>query len=137
MSIETPKRDGIMTTFAVLFALLAISNLLKPLQLGEQTGFVFFGTRLTGWANSVAGPLFAAYLAVYAHAIWTQRRHAIPLAHAYALYVLVNLYLYNANYGQPPGLGYLLFGIAYVTIAVGVSLGAAIVLTRRKEQLRR
>jgi hypothetical protein len=137
MTIESPQRDRILTVFAVLFAVLAISNLLKPLQLGgEQTGFVFFGTRLSGWANTLAGPIFAAYLGVYAHAIWTQRRYAIPLAHAYALYVLVNLYLYNLNYTRPPGIGYLLFGIAYIAVAVGVSLGAAIVLTKRKEQLR-
>ena len=39
---------------AVLFALLAVSNLLKPVQLwGVHTGFVLFGHRLSGMANAL------------------------------------------------------------------------------------
>ena len=49
------KRGQALSIFAVLFALLAVSNLLKPLQLGGEqiTGFVFFGQRLAGTANTI------------------------------------------------------------------------------------
>lgn len=130
------KRDGLLTTFAILFALLAISNFLKPLQLGgERTGFVFFGTRLSGTANTIAGPLFGLYLATYANAIWRMKRYAIPMAHAYTLYVLINLYLFSENNVRPPGSGPLVFGIVYAIVAIGGSLGSAIVLTKRKGEL--
>lgn len=125
-----------LTICAVLFGILAISNLLKPLQLGAQTGFVLFGTRLTGAANAIAGPLFGLFLAAYAYGIWRMRRFALPMSHAYAAYVIVNLVLWQMIGPEPPpGIGYMLFGIAYLTVAVGVSLGAAIALTKRKAEL--
>jgi len=133
----TPQTNRALNIFTVLFSILAISNLLKPLQLGgEQTGFVFFGTRLSGTANTIAGPIFGLFLALYAFAIWQRRRFAIPMAHAYALYVILNLFLFRAITTTPPGIGYAIFGLVYATIAIGVSLGAAIVLTRNKEALR-
>jgi len=125
-----------LTVCAVLFGVLAISNLLKPLQLGEQTGFVLFGTRLSGTANTLAGPLFGIFLAIYAYGIWHMRRFALPMSHAYAAYVIINLILWQMiGPERPPGIGYVLFGIAYLTIAIGVSLGAAISLTKRKAEL--
>jgi hypothetical protein len=72
------ERGPWLTTAAVLFAILAISNLLKPLQIGgEQTGFVFLGERLGGVANTVAGPIFGVFLAAYAAGIWGMRRFAL------------------------------------------------------------
>lgn len=131
------QRGMWLTVCAVLFVLLAVSNLLKPLQFGgARTGFVFFGTRLSGSANSVAGPLFGIYLLAYAYGIWTMRRFAVGMGHAYAAYVLVNLLLWQGNDPTPRSPGYVAFGITYAVIAVGVSLGAAIALTRRKAQLR-
>ena len=50
------RRGPLLTTFAILFALLALSNLLKPFQLeGETTGFVFLGQRMTRTAVRVGG----------------------------------------------------------------------------------
>lgn len=130
------SRGQALTIFAVLFVVLAVSNFLKPLQiLGAQTGFVFFGERLTGTANMIAGPLFGLYLLLYAWAIWNMRRFAIPLAHAYALYVVLNLLLFTANNPHPPGVGYLIFMIVYAVIAIGVSVSAAVLLTKRKAEL--
>ncbi|MEO8605478.1 MAG: hypothetical protein ABI629_23110 [bacterium] len=129
-------RSTWLTTCAILFALLAVSNLLKPLQvLGAQTGFVFFGHRLSGAANAIAGPLFGVYLAVYAFAIWTMRRFALPMSHAYAAYVILNLILFSFQDTTPSSAGHTIFGIVYMTIAIGVSLGAAIALTKRKAEL--
>ena len=129
-------RSQLFTIFTVPFALLAVSNLLKPLQFGgEQTGFVFFGQRLSGTANTIAGPLFGLYLLVYAYGIWNQKRFALPMSHAYALYVVLNLLLFTANNTRPPGVGYLFFGIVYSVLAIGISVGAAVFLTSRKAEL--
>ena len=131
------ERGSALTTFAVLFGLLAVSNLLKPFQFGgEQTGFVFLGSRLSGTANAIAGPLFGVFLAVYAYAIWTMRRFAVPMAHAYATYVILNLILFSFRNTTPDTVGYKIFGIVYSAIAIGVSLGAAVMLTKRKTELR-
>lgn len=130
------KRDTALTVFAVLFALLALSNLLKPLQLGGgETGFVLFGRRLAGTANAVVGPLFGIFLAIYAAGIWGMRRYALPMAWLYAAYVAVNLTLFTLRNPVPPGPGYALFGIVYSAVALGVSFGAAWVLSRRRAAL--
>ena len=129
------KRDRILTVFAVCFGILAISNLLKPLQIDDQTGFVLFGKRLDGTANAVAGPLFGLFLAAYAAGIWRMKRYALTMAYIYAAYVIVNLILYTIRTEVPGGIGYAIFGVVYMAVAVGVSSGAAYVLTQRKERL--
>jgi hypothetical protein len=131
------KRDTRLTVFAVLFGLLAISNLLKPLAVTSDTGFVLFGHRLTGTPNAIVGPLFGLFLAVYAAGIWRMRKYALPMAWAYACYVLINLVLFNV-YGPKPegaGIGYALFGLVYAVVALGVSFGAAVVLKQRAATL--
>jgi hypothetical protein len=130
------NRGQVLTIFAVLFGLLAISNALKPLQIGgEQTGFVFFGQRLSGAANAVAGPAFALYLLAYAFGIWNMKRFALPMSHAYATYVILNLILFTMRNEQPPGAGYMIFVVVYAIVAIGVSVGAAVLLTQRKAEL--
>lgn len=131
-----PKRGRVLSMFAVLFVLLAISNLLKPFRLeGSDTGFVFFGQRLSGTANAIIGPLFGIYLLVYAFSIWRMRRLALPMAYAYAGYVIINLILFNMRNPVPPGVGYLIFGVVYSILAIGVSSGAAYWLSKRKAAL--
>jgi hypothetical protein len=133
--VTAAQRGRALTIFAILFAILAVSNLLKPLQIGEQTGFVFFGNRLSGTANAIAGPLFGIYLAVYAYGIWNMRRFALPMGHAYATYVILNLMLWSLNDQTEQTAGYVVFGLVYAVVAIGVSLGAAILLTKRKAEL--
>jgi hypothetical protein len=129
-------RDRTLTLFALLFALLAVSNLLKPIQIGgQQTGFVLFGQRLSGTANLIAGPLFGLYLLVYAFGIWRMKRFALPMGHAYATYVVLNLLMFTMKNERPPGTGYVIFGLVYSLVAVGVSVGAAYLLTKRKAEL--
>jgi hypothetical protein len=130
------NRGPDLKVFAVLFALLAVSNLSKPLQLGgEQIGFIFFGQRLTGTANAIVGPLFGIYLLVYAFGIWRMKRFALPMGHAYATYVVLNLIMFTAKNPRPPGVGPIIFGIVYMTVAIGVSGGAAYLLTKHKAEL--
>lgn len=127
------KRDTLLTVFAVLFGILAVSNLLKPLAVTSDTGFVLFGHRLSGTANTIVGPLFGLFLAAYAAGIWRLKKYALPMAWVYAVYVLINLVLFNF-YGPKPegaGIGWILFGIVYATIALGVSFGAAVALKQR------
>lgn len=135
------KRGTALTIFAVLFGLLAISNLLKPFQVaGPETGFVLLGIRLTGTANAIAGPLFGIFLAAYALSIWQMRRAALPMAYLYAGYVIVNLVLFGI-WGPPPpegqtGAGRVIFVVVYAIIAIGCSSGAAVLLKRRQQELR-
>lgn len=120
--------------FAILFALLAVSNFLKPLEIGENTGFVLFGERLSGTANTIAGPVFGAILLAYAAGIWRLRSYALPLGIAYAAYVLANLVLYTIRMPateQTP----LAFNVVYSVVALGVSWGAAHLLVRNRAAL--
>jgi hypothetical protein len=129
------QRGPALTIFAVLFALLAVSNTLKPLGIGEQTGFVFFGQKLSGLPNLILGPLFGLYLAVYAYGIWNMKRFALPMGHAYATYVILNLILFSMRNPGPQSTGETVFIVVYAAIAIGVSVAAAVTLTRRKTEL--
>jgi len=133
------SRDRVLTVLAVLMALLAVSNLTKPVSqlLAPQTnaGFVFFGHRMHGLANAVLGPLFGVVLATYAYGVWTMRRWVVPLAFAYAAYVIVNLIGFAIH--PPPGDDTPALGLlAYALVAIGVSSGGGIYLQRRRESLR-
>jgi hypothetical protein len=137
MASTTASRGPALTTFAVLFGILAVSNFLKPLQLGETTGFVLFGYRLTGLPNMIAGPLFGAYLATMAMGIWRLRRWALPMVWVYLGYVVVNLILFRIVGPPMPGegMGRIVFGLVYMAIAIGVPLSTGILLRRRAAAL--
>jgi hypothetical protein len=130
------KRRGVwLTIFAIALALMALSDFSKPFKMSPNVGFVFFGTKLTGIGNTVIAPLFGIMLAALAYGIWTLRRFALPIAYLYAAYVILNLLLFTIHsYGTAnmPPWG---FWIIYIAIAVGVSSGAAILLTQRKAEL--
>jgi hypothetical protein len=129
---EETRRGPALTTFAVLFALLALSNMSKPLS-GGRAGFVFLGTKTAGLANSILGPAFGIFLLVYAVGIWQQKRWAVPMAWAYAAYVPINLILFTVK--TPQSWQSPIFGLIYVAIGLGVSWGSAILLTRRSRAL--
>jgi hypothetical protein len=74
----------VLTTCAVLFAILALSNFLKPFHLDWNAGFVFFGVKTQGIANTILGPIFGLVLTVYAIGIWRMRRWVLPIAYTYA-----------------------------------------------------
>jgi hypothetical protein len=129
------QRGTALTVAAVLFGLLAVSNLSKPLELSPSQGFVFFGHRLKGTANAIAGPLFGLYLAAYAAGIWGMRRWALPMGVAYAGYVVANLLSFWAWGPVEQGAGARLFGLVYMVIAIGVSAGTAWLLAQRRADL--
>jgi hypothetical protein len=131
----TDKSRGlVLTTFAALFAILAISNFSKPLHLDPNAGFVFLGSKTHGIANAILGPVFGLLLVLYAIGIWRMRRWVLPIAYTYAAYVILNLSLYsirNVGQNQPSRT----FMLAYIAIAIGVSAGSAILLHRRRYEL--
>ncbi len=131
----TKQRGAALTIFAILFALMAISNFSKPFEMSPNVGFVFLGTKLHGSANKTIAPIFGVILAVYAYGIWRMCKFALPIGYFYAAYVIVNLGLYtikNRGTGVMPPASYM---IGYAIVAIGVSLGAAVLLTRRKDDL--
>jgi drug/metabolite transporter (DMT)-like permease len=133
------SRDRWLTVLAILMGLIAVSNFWKPIAQRmapeSDVGFVFFGTRLHGAANAVMGPVFGVILAAYAYGAWTRQRWVVPLAVAYALYVIANLILFTwmtpADQLSP-----MLGMLAYAAVAIGVSGGGAYYLWSRRETLR-
>ena len=137
------ERGWFLTTVAILFVLVAISNLLKPVLADAQTGFVFFGHRLSGLANDILGPLSGIVLLSLAILIWRMRRFALPLAWLYAFYVAANIVLFAivdpSGAAVPAGLnterGRPALAAIFALVGIGVPLATAIVLTRRRNEL--
>jgi hypothetical protein len=133
--MEDNSRGPVLTAFAVLFAMLAVSNFSKPFHLSPNVGFVFFGGKTHGMANAVLGPAFGLILVVYAIGIWRMRRWVLPIAYAYAAYVILNLLLYTIRNAWSPGQPPRAFMLGYIAIAIGTSAASAIILHRRRSQL--
>ncbi len=124
----------VLRSFALLFALMALSDALKPFAYTPDVGFVFFGKRLIGEANTAAAIIFAGLLATYAACIWEEKRPALMIGLFYASYVATNLVMWN--FRKPEGAETtLLFAIPYLISAIGVSSGAALLLWRYRERL--
>lgn len=132
MTQERP--DRIFRGLAICFWLLALSNFSKPLQLSEHSGFVLFGSRLTGGDAVLWSLVFGAYLVVYGLGLWYMKRIVIGMAHAYAFYVVVNLFLYWSH-NPPPSGADIILAVLYSLIAVGVSLGSAVLLSMHRKEL--
>ena len=129
------KRGRALTLLAVVLVLLAASDLLKPFRLeGADTGLVFLGRRLSSATSATVGPLVSVFLLVYAAGIWGLRGWALPMAWLYAAYVTTNVLLFPFRTPQPPdaGLGYWVFGVVYTVLAMGGSIGGAVLLGRRR-----
>jgi len=136
--MEEKSRGVTLTIFALLLALMAISNFGKPFSHNPGVGFVFFGTRLSGAPNMIVAPIFGIILALYAYGILAMRKFALPIGIFYAAYVIVNMPLFLLKYQgtavmQEHSWAYLL---PYPFVAIGVSSGAAWLLYRRKADMR-
>lgn len=130
------RRGGTLTTLAILFAILAVEDILKPFHLeGPTTGLVFFGKRLSGAPNAIIGPILGIILLIYAAGIWRMSRYALYLGFAYAIYVTINLIVFTATNPPPPSRGDIIFGVVYSVLALLFSWATAILLSRRKADL--
>ncbi len=135
--MEEKSRGIILTIFALLFALMAVSNFGKPFSDHPGVGFVFLGTRLSGLPNMIVAPIFGIILALFAYGILAMRKFALPIGIFYAAYVIINMPLFILKYHgsavmQEHSWAYL---IPYPFVAIGVSSGAALLLRRRKADL--
>ena len=136
-------RGAALTVFAVLFVLLAIEDILKPFGKHQlelpgvklEIGLVFLGTRLSGTANMIMGPLLGIFLVIYAIGIWRMRRYALYLAYAYAIYVVLNLLLAWTKNPAPTTSAEIVFDVVYVALAVGLTWSAALLLGARRTAL--
>jgi hypothetical protein len=129
------SRGPVLTVFASLFVVLAISNFLKPFHLDPNAGLVFFGIKTAGMTNAILAPLFGIFLIVYAAGIWRMRRWALPIAYAYAGYVILNMILFSvftAGGSSRPSIAFIVLSLA---AGIGVPAATAILLSRRKAQL--
>lgn len=129
------ERGRLLTAFAVGFVLLGISNLLKLLHLNAEEGLVFFGKRLEGLPNDILAPLMALFQFAFAAGIWRLKRYAMPMSHAYATYVILNLILFSMRNPAPSSAGEIAFTVVYAIVAIGVSVATAAILTKRKDEL--
>lgn len=130
------RRGGALTALAILFAILALTDILKPFHLeGATTGLVFLGKRLSGTSDAILGPVLGIILLIYASGIWRMRRYALYLGFAYAIYVTINLALFSARNPPPASQSEMIFGILYIIFALIFSWGTAILLNRRKVDL--
>jgi hypothetical protein len=136
--MRAKPRGATLTILALLLALMVISDFHKPFAHHPGEGFVFFGTRLAGTANTIVAPIFGIILAVYVYGIFAMRKFALPLGIFYAAYVILNMPLFILTYHGTPVMqehswAYL---VPYPFVAIGVSSGAAWLLYRRKADLR-
>jgi len=130
------RRSSALTVLAILFAILAVTDILKPFHLeGPTTGLVFFGKRLSGTPDAILGPLLGIFLLIYAAGIWRMQRYAMYLGYGYATYVTLNLILFSARNPPPASQGEMIFGIVYIVFALAFSWGTAILLRRSKADL--
>jgi len=140
------KRGGFLTAMAILLALAAIEDVLKPF--GRQApitpasflprihpGIVVLGVRHIGSEAAILGPLVAVVLVLYAIGIWRMKRYTVTVAWIYAVYVILNLALFTIRNPPPPTRGEMIFGIVYSIGAIVLTVGTAFALTRRRTDL--
>jgi hypothetical protein len=128
--MEEEARPGpVLATFAVLFALLALSvisfTLLAVWDISTNPDQPLL-TKMAGVAQVfLLGMAFGIFWLIYAVGIWRQKRWAVPLGWAYAAFVL----LFGIKIPHSGS------GLLCAAIALGVSLSPAILLTRRRARL--
>lgn len=121
-----------MRVFAILIAVRAATDVLKPL--GAGSGFVLFGKFLTGAACYILAPIVGTAMLVYAYGLWYGRRFALPMGIGYGLLVTINMVVFPMLQGLPNGFNvpaYIVFGL----IGLGVTWGAVYLLAQRKDTL--
>ncbi len=138
MTAGARTRGSFLTVMAVLFGVLAVSNLTKAIQHHQNPtvgGIVIFGVRFETFAsNLLLGGLMAVVLASYAYGLWTLRRWVAPLSIAYAFYVPMNLALFwyfQQGPEVPPVAGI----VGYLIVALGGSIGTALYLAYHRDKL--
>jgi hypothetical protein len=130
------RRGAFLTVIAILFVVLAASDFTKVFQHSRDPGLglVILGHRFVrSSANLVLGPMFGAFLLLYAYGIWTMKRWVIPISIFYAFYVPVNEVLFwSLHQLQPPRIRFILF---YLFVSLTGSIGTALYVAYHEDQL--
>jgi hypothetical protein len=121
-----------LRVIAVLVALRSLSNLFKPF--GTGSGLVFLGTLLKGPVMYVLAPLLGVYMIVWAYGLWHERRFALPMGIAYAIFVAINILRFPVAEGLPDGVTMPMYAV-YGIVAVGFPLVAVWLLAKRRARL--
>jgi hypothetical protein len=141
------RRGGFLTAMAAFLALAMLVDVLKalsqPLPPGHKvaglqmppSGIVVLGVRHTGMGAGILALVVAVVLFFYAVGIWRMKRYAVTVAWLYAAYVILNVTLFTIRNPAPPTPGAMIFAIVYLVTAIILTLGTAIVLTRRRRDL--
>ena len=111
------NRTTVLKGIAVLLALRASTNLLKPF--GAGTGLVFFGQFLRGPEINWLGPLVGIVMLLLAWGYWAGKSWAVGLGIAYVAFVAINLIGFYLNVGVPPEFSpaaYLVFAVIALTV---------------------
>jgi hypothetical protein len=122
-----------LRVFAVLIALRALTDVFKPFSTGAR--LVFFGVFLGGWLNAIIAPLLGIFMLVYAWGLWNERRFALPMGVAYAIFATINMLAFPIFNSPPERFGYTGYAL-FVLFGLAVSWGAVWLLSQRKAQLR-
>lgn len=130
--MQETKRGVLLTIFAVLFALGAIQDALKPFR--PTTNLVFLGTRLTGTANIVMSVVVAIFLISYAAGVWHMSKYALPLSFIYGVYVVINIIGYSVRYAAHDKIPVWLF-VVFAVFAIAIPWGSAVILWQRRAEL--
>ncbi len=126
-------RGVLLTIFALLFVLLAISDFSKPFSHDPGIGFVCLGVRQSGTPNAILGTLFGIGLLIFAYGIWTMRHYALPVAYIFLAWVIINTILFRIK--NPTVQSSIAFTIFATLLGIGVPLATAIILSRRRAEL--
>ncbi len=133
----TRTRPQFLTTMAVLFTALAISNLTKVWQVANNPtgGIVVFGIRFRETLpTALLGGGLALVLLAYAFGVWKMRRWVLRIAIPWAFWVPLNLVLFWDYQVEPPRFGLVGF-LGYLFLALGGSIGTALYLTYHQDLL--
>ncbi len=129
------QRGALLTILAVLFALGAIQDFLKPFRFeGPNTALVVMGTRLHGPLNIVMSIVLGIFLAIYAAGVWRMSRYALILALIYAAHVTINIIVFPIRYRGEDN-GPILLQVMFTVLALAIPWTAATVLWRRRAEL--
>ena len=133
---SSSRRGAFLTVIAILFVVLAASDFTKVFQHSRDPGLglVILGHRFVrSGFNLVLGPIFGAFLLLYAYGIWTMKRWIVPISIFYAFYVPVNEVLFwSLHQLQPPRIRFILF---YLFVSLTGSIGTALYVAYHKDQL--
>lgn len=136
--VDRHRRGMFLTVMAVLFAVLAVSDLTKALQHlldPEHLGVVIFGVRFESpLANLVLGATVATLLASYSYSLWRLHPMIVPLSIGYAFYVPTNLVLFWFRQTGDPQVS-VVFILLYLAVALPGSIGTALYIAYHRDEL--